>query len=290
MYISFLLNRVVNWLERRRLVNLLLAIAYSVFIILMHDSVAKFSGVFLHWLTLPVYNQVVKCIFSILISSQCTFLGWQLTIYREQWKLKLFYLLCTVAFILIHFRTMFEMNIEIIHIYEYPILCFLFFPFTRRFGAAVLFTLPIMLIDEWHQYMVLYVNYVQYFELNDVMIDIYGCGLATTTLFICHVKACETLNPLWKRSEFVLLACMLVALFITIKTCYFSIYPAGACSNTYMILDKLPNPEIFWQQFPHRDVIYHVSTPIEAVTIITLLCTFYFGLDNFREKKGWLIS
>jgi hypothetical protein len=286
VYISFVLNRIVNWLEQHRLVNVLLIIAYSVFIILMHNNVVHLSVFVMQNLTLPVYNTVVKIIFSAFAVLYCGLLAWQLNIYSNQRKAKIIYLVCTFAFIIFHFWAMFEMNIEIIHIYEYPLLCFLFYPFTRRFGASLLFTLPFMLIDEWRQYMILYPGYVEYLELNDVMTDVYGCGLAVVTMWICNVKTNPTCRPIWQRPEFIMLGLMVLAFFIALKTCFFCLYPEDACSNTYMVLDKLQDPGLFWRQYPNRDVIYHVSTPIEGVIIISLLCLFYFGIDSLARKKA----
>jgi hypothetical protein len=280
---SNFLQRSIYWLEKRRLINVLLVLAYSVFIFFMHNPVVLLSVWVMKLLTLPIYNKVVLVIFTLFIILFTTFLLTQLKKYPGNYPLKLLYLFASIAFIIIHFKLMFEMNIEIIHIYEYPLLAILIFPLTRRFGPAVLFALPVMLLDEWHQYMVLYPAYVEYLELNDVMIDIYGCGLAMATLMICGVARKEMINPFWKRPEFITLCLILFGFIIAVKTCFFCYYPADKCSNTYMVLNKLEEPEKFWRQFKNRPVIYHVSTPFESVVIITSLCLFYFGLDSFYK-------
>jgi len=199
-------------------------------------------------------------------------------------NLKIVYLLATLTLIVIHFRTMLEMNIEIIHIFEYPFLVLLLFPLTKRFGASVLFTVPFMLLDEWHQYVVLYPDYVNYFELNDVVMDINGCGLAMITLLICGVNGSEKVAPFWKRPEFISLCVALATIFIATKACLLAFYEADQCGNTVFVFNRIHETPTFWRQYPGRDVIYHVMQAVEGIMAITVLVLFYFGLDSFRKS------
>jgi hypothetical protein len=249
----------------------------------MHDPVVHLSVWVMNWLTLPVYNKTVIVIFALFLILFSVFLFGHLRDRRDNFGLKLVYLVVTLALIIIHFKTMFEMNIEIIHIFEFPFLAFLLFPLTRRFGATVLFTIPFMLLDEWHQYIVLYPSYVDYFEFNDVVMDTYGCGLAVTTLLIMGVKGSTEIKPFWRRPEFISLLGFMIAVVILIKVCFISVYDSGKCANTWLVLNRIPGEQSFWRQYPGRDVIYHVMQPIEAMIYIPLLAFFYFGLDSFRK-------
>jgi len=275
----------VTWLETHRTVNLLLILLYFVFIYFMHDPIVHLSIWVMNSMSLPVYNKVVKAISILLLILFTVFIGGQIKQYGNNLWLKIMYLLLTIGLIIAHFCTMFEMNIEVIHVFEYPFLTLLIFPLTKRFGAAVLFTIPFMLMDEWHQYIVLYPSYVDYFEFNDVMIDIYGCGLAMVALLVCGVRGQIPVKPIWKRAEFVSLAVALLALAIAIKTCFFSIYEPDKCSNTWLVLYRVHEPITFWRKFPGRDVVYHVMQPVEAFFAITGLALFYFGLDSFRKES-----
>ncbi|HWB64050.1 MAG TPA: hypothetical protein VG603_11105, partial [Chitinophagales bacterium] len=146
------LQKAVNWLEQHRIANAVIATGYFVFIYFMHPYVANLSVLVQHSLSLPVYNATVLVITLLLGLGGSAYLLAALKTKTPNRNLQLIYLFASIAFIIIHFRVMFEMNIEIIHIFEFSILSFLLFPFTRRFGAAVLFTVPFMLLDEWHQY------------------------------------------------------------------------------------------------------------------------------------------
>ena len=206
----------------------------------------------------------------------------QLKTYSENRLHKLVFLLLCLSFIILHFNIMFEMNIEIIHVFQYSILAFLLFPLTRRFGAAVCFAIPFMLVDEWNQYINLYPGFVQYFEFNDVILDINGCGLAMISLYLAGVRGEENMKPLWKRPEFILLFVGAIATAMALQTCFISLYAADKCNNTWLVLNIVPEAPAFWRKFPGRDVVYHIMQPLEAIISIGVLATFYFGLDSFR--------
>lgn len=274
----------VNRLEKRRILNLLLVSGYFIFIFLMHVPCAKLSVFVEHHLTLPVYNKVVIAVSLSLLPVYLLLIFRGIKKHTDNRAHKIIYLLLTLSFIILHFNIMFEMNIEIIHVFQYSILAFLIFPLTRRFGAAVCFAIPFMLVDEWNQYINLYPGFVQYFEFNDVILDINGCGLAMITLYIAGVKGAENMKPLWKRPEFILLVAELVVIAVLVQVCFVSLYAADKCPNTWLVLNIVPEAPAFWRKFPGRDVVYHIMQPLEAIISIAVLAVFYFGLDEFRKK------
>jgi hypothetical protein len=283
---SGFLQRCINWLAAHRSINLLLIFLYFIFIYYMHMQVVDLSVWVMNNLSLPVYNKVVVFVCILLLVLFVMLMIVQLKKYRDNLSLKITYLLIILAIIIIHFNTMFEMNIEIIHIFEYSILTLLIFPVTRRFGASILFTLPLMVLDEWHQYIVLYPRYIEYFEFNDVMMDMYGAGLAMVALMTCGARGGWPVQPLWKRAEFILLAVSLIAVAVAIHTCFIAQYESGKCANTWLVLNTIPGPVTFWRQFPGRDVIYHIMQPVEAIISIACLSVFYFGLDSLRKERA----
>lgn len=216
--LSNFFQRYVHWLAAHRIVNLVLISLYFVFLYYMHVPFAHLSVWVMNNMSLPVYNKVVLAISILLLVVFILFMIVQFKKYKSNRSLKLTYLSLTIGFIIMHYRIMFEMNIEIIHVFQYSILAFLIFPVTRRFGATVLFTVPFMLVDEWNQYINLYPGYVEAFEFNDIMIDMYGCGLAMMTLMINGVEGSWPIAPLWKRTEFIFLLAALIVVAATIHT------------------------------------------------------------------------
>lgn len=281
-----MLQQIIFWLQSRKLINLLLVFAYFVFIMFMHNHMVHFSM----WVEsklggIETYNLVVAVIFLTVLLLLSFFVLKNLTNDRKNKKLKIFYLVSTVALIIIHSRFMFDSNIEIIHSFEFTILAFLIFPLTKRFGAAILFTLPFMLFDEWYQYIILYPGWNDYFDLNDILMDTYGCGLTMIVIMIFGIKGSENIKPFWQRSEFISLACLVVAVLLAIKMCFIATYANEACNNTWLVMNERITPEPFLRAHPTHHISYHVMKPLEGLTAIVTLHLFYFGLDSFSSHK-----
>ena len=236
-------------------------------------------------LSLEVYNIVVAVVFLLLISMLIFFLQKKLRQKSEDRSLQLAYLFITITAILIHSRFMFDSNIEVIHSFEYSFLVLLIFPFTRRFGAAILFTLPFMLFDEWYQCTVLY-PFLDYFDLNDIMMDTYGCGLTMIVLMILGVKGNANVKPLWQRTEFISLVISVVVVLIAVKLCFIACYANEVCSNTLVVMNKRMVSEPFFRLHPTHHLWFHVMKPAEAFICIPLLHLFYMGLDSLRKHSS----
>lgn len=279
------LHQITYWLQKRKAINLLLVFAYGAFVCFMHDPLVKVSVKIMNALSLPAYNQLVAAASGLLLLLLLVYSGHRLYHNRDRFAIKVFYLFATVALMLVHYRTMFEMNIEIVHSLEYTILAFLLYPLTGRYGAAILFAVPFMLLDEWLQYVVLYPTYVEQFEFNDLMMDIYGCAMMMLLLMISGVKLQKKLLPVWNRTELLVLGLAVAACFLAWQMCFISLYESQQCENTWLVLNRIKGEQTFWRQYPGRDVIYHVMQPVEAFFTIPALLVFYFGLDGIAPKK-----
>ena len=249
----------------------------------MHDHLVHLSIWVEKNLSLPVYNVVVAVVFLALLTILLVYVSKQFFKSKENRTLKLFYLLTTITLIIIHSRFMFDSNIEIIHSFEFTFLAFLIFPLSKRFGAAILFTLPFMLFDEWYQYIILYPQWNDYFDLNDIMMDTYGCGLTMITLIIVGVKGDENIKPFYKRPEFVSLACLAISILVAVKICFIVPYANEVCNNTWLVMNERITPEPFWRFHLTHKLWFHVMQPVEGFIAIVALHLFYFGLDSFRK-------
>lgn len=280
-----MIQSIIFWLQTRKAINLLLVFGYFIFILFMHDPLVHLSMWVEKILSLEVYNVVVAVVFLSLISILVFFLQKKFREKSEDRNLQIAYLLITITAILIHSRFMFDSNIEVIHSFEYIFLVFLIFPFTRRFGAAILFTLPFMLFDEWYQCTVLY-PFLDYFDLNDIMMDTYGCGLAMLVLMILGVKGNTNVKPFWQRTEFISLVTLLVVILIAVKFCFISCYANEVCGNTLLVMNKRIVSEPFFRLHPTHNLWFHVMKPAEAFICIPLLHLFYMGLDSLRKNSA----
>ncbi len=278
-----MLNTFIFWLQSRRLVNLLIVFAYFAFLVAMHGPMVNLSVWAERNLTIETYNILIAVIFLSLLVLVGSFVLRQLATNKQDQALKLFYLLATVLLFIAHSRFMFDSNIEAIHSLEFTLLAFLIFPLTKRFGAAIFFTLPFMLFDEWYQSMVLYPDWNDYIDLNDIMTDTYGCALTMLLLMIAGIKGSRNIKPLWQRPEFITLVLGVVAVLVAVKLCFIAPYASDTCSNTLLIMNNRLTPEPFFRAHPTHHISYHVMKPLEGLIAICSLHLFYFGLDSFRK-------
>lgn len=273
----------IFWLQSHRWANLLLVLLYFVFILAMHHPLVLLSIWVEHNLTIGLYNTVVATVFATLVVGMLYVVYRQAARHTNNRALGLFYIGCTLMLLFAHSRFMFDSNIEVIHALEFTLLAFLIFPITRRFGAAVLFTLPFMLLDEWYQYILLYPDWNDYLDLNDILTDTYGCGLTMAILMLCGVKGNQNVQPLYRRAEFIALAALVLFTVLATYNCMIAPYASDVCSNTLLVINERATAEPFWRLHPTHGNLFHVMKPAEGLVAITLLHLFYMGLDSFRK-------
>jgi hypothetical protein len=282
LYLSMLLQT-LSWLQKHRALNVLFVFIYGVALVFFHDFFVHLSVDAMNNLSLPVYNKVV------LIISICGGIaGFASLLYmllktKEDRNRKLFFLVFTSLLIVLHYMFLFEMNIEVIHVLEFTVLSVLLFPLLGSFGAAVAFTLPFIVVNEWYQYTVLYPGYIQYFEFNDIVIDLLGCGMAMIFLWIAGAKPKQAF-VFWIKPEIIFLMTVNLLFLVLLASCAVAFYPESKCDTTFLVLNQLPNPHLFWQTHVYG-AVYHVMKPLEGLVAVNLVCLFFTGMDFFSVKS-----
>ncbi len=281
-----LLNRIIDWLEQHRLINAGLVLLYTGFLLFLHGTFVKLSVDIMLALGRPLYNLIVGSVSIILGLAFIGFLIWQVQKHPHLRTSKLIYLFTTMTLMLIHYQFLFELNIEIIHSLQFAVLSFLLYPFTRRFGAAIIMGLPIMVLDEWYQYIILFPEEIIYFDFNDILMDIFGSALLMCGLWIGGIKREESKTPFWKRSELYVLGALVLIAFAGLWTCYFTRFEHTTCAHTLFVFSQLEDPTKFWQEHPTHGSIYHVMPPVEGIIVNTAVCLFYMGMDSINFPKS----
>lgn len=234
-------------------------------------------------LSLPVYNKIVL-VFSLCAGGAVfTSLLYMLFKTKQDRNRKLFFLVLASLLIALHYTFLFEMNIEVVHVVEFTVLSVLLFPLLGSFGASVAFTLPFIIVNEWYQYVVLYPGYIQYFEFNDIVIDLLGCGMAMIFLWVAGVKPEGNPAVFFKRAELILLLAINMLVVILLATCVFAFYPEGKCDTTFLVLNQLQNPHLFWQTHVYG-AVYHVMKPVEGLVAVNGVCLFFSIMDFVARK------
>ncbi|PSR03306.1 MAG: hypothetical protein BRD50_06045 [Bacteroidetes bacterium SW_11_45_7] len=279
-----LLNRIIDWLEQHRLINAGLVLLYTGFLLFLHGTFVKLSVDIMLALGRPLYNLIVGSVSIVLGLAFIGFLVWQVQRHPFLRTSKLIYFFITMTLMLIHYQFLFELNIEIIHSLQFAGLAFLLYPFTRRFGAAIIMGLPVMILDEWYQYMILFPENIIYFDFNDILMDVLGSALLLCGMWIGGVNTENQPGPFWQRSELYLLAGMILLTAIGLSTCHFARFAFATCDNTWFVFSQLDNPRQFWQEHPTHGSIYHVMPPVEGTIVNSIVCLFYMLIDTVEEK------
>lgn len=278
------MQRMFQWFAAHRFVNLLVVIGYVVFIVFAHEWFVNLSVEVMNDLSLPVYNRLVASI-TALIGGGLVLLV--VRAFRQKVKVEkvgLVFLIATLCGLVIHFFVFTEMNIEFIHAMEFGLLAMILLPLVRRFGAAIVVSLPVMLFDEWYQYIVLYPDYVDYFDFNDIVLDIFGAGL-----FLSLVKVFGWMDTtgrlIFKRPEFFLIWAVIILSSVLFVAAIVVNYPDQVSENTWLILNTIEEPYGFWRVHPLIGSTYHVLEPFQGLILVIGLCFGYLAMDPIRSEK-----
>jgi hypothetical protein len=275
-----LLNRLLLFLQKNRWLNLVLVLAYTVFILHGHDTFVQLSVVVMNKLSLQVYNDRVMQL--IMAAAAFFLLSTLYQLYRQplRWRTKLTFLFLCFGALGLHVALLFEMNIEIIHVAEFTVLVLLLFPFSRSIGASLVYALPIMIADELNQYLLLYPNYNKYFELSDIVLDLLGAGTFMLLLHIGGLSLQKDKRHCVKQPATVLLLSVLTMSILGLWTKLFVFTPSDLKAQTVFVFNRLEQPELFWQVHSFTGAKYHVLLPYEGIALVFLVCALLIAYEK----------
>jgi len=279
-----MIQKGVDWLEQHRATNVLIVVFYTGFLLFAHDVFVNFSVAVMNSMTLPTYQKVVAVG---LIVFTVGLVAMVVNVLRQRQLQPHFavFLVSIVVLLAVHFFVLTEMNIEFIHAIMYGILAALLFPLIGRFGAAAIVGLPVMLLDEWYQHVILFPQYTTLFEFNDVVLDLLGAGLFVSILGVLGIKSRTKFIPFWKRVEVWICVGFAISTASLIATCIVVPYSVDSCENTWLILNKLPEHTAFWYVHPTIGSTLHVLKPVEGIVVIFVLFIAFLGLDTEHLKS-----
>ena len=276
-----------------RLLSLVLGLLYSYYIIYWHEVYVDMAVRKLEDIGLAAFNTMVMKVVLGISGSLCLFIAWRLKWqYKHQRRPQnvlhglLIFTLLIGLWMTAHTLLLLEMNIELIHVPMYAILAFFIFFAFRHWTMIVLVALPIMLYDEWHQYIVLHAHYETYYSFNDVMCDVLGLAVGLLLLAILgfyperrHLHAME-LVYLSAISFSALYLAWLWHMGILIG------YKADELLHTRFVFNQLLNPTQLWQIHSYTYKEYMVLKPIMGVSVVLGSC-FAMCLAGlfFRERS-----
>lgn len=275
--------KAIEWLRQHRAINVVLVVFYFLFIVFMHHPLVLLSVHVEQLLGIGNYDATVALVFIALLGGVAWFIVRNMPEQIDKEGAAYLYGFSTLILMATHAQFMFDSNIEVIHALEFTLLVLLIFPLANRFSAAICFTLPFMLIDEWYQYILLYPDFNDYFDLNDILMDTYGCGLMMVLLMLLGVNSIANTPALWKRGEFrwllLLAGCIIAGVAFGIIAPYMN-------DTAWLVMNERSTAEPFWRFHIAHNRYYHVMAPAEGFAAIALLYLFYLGMDYRKSATA----
>jgi len=266
----------INWLKQRPLVNLILLLIYFLLVVLPHEQVGLLTVKIFGNLERSTYNLVITILASSLLLS-ATFIFFKRIINHPQKKLIGFYLITTTLLAVLCFKILFVINIEFVHFVQYAVFAILCFPLTLSYSQTLIWATLAGALDEAYQYFYLAPDRTNYYDFNDVIINLIGAAFGLIIIKIINpvYKKFDWKNFLWSPLLYSLvILSMLIG--IAFATNFLGLYPTDT-EASYLLVKKMPTQ--FWS-IEYPEIVYHILLPFEGLFIMMGLFLFYSGLEK----------
>lgn len=267
-------QRYTAYLSQRPVLNVCLVIIYYLLVVLPHEVI----GVWIAETLDKPFGRETYNLF-ILVLAISGFLGYLYFVWngtrnkKDKGKKTWLYLFVTLSLIIISLHTILVVNVEIIHFVQYALLALLLFPFFLNYQETLFWATVLGAIDEAYQYLVLAPQRTDYYDFNDVLIDMVGATLGLILLSAYEVANKITALNFYQRSSFKGLVFISFLIFLALGMGWMTIYPSMDGHIAYFPLIKTIN-EGFWT-FISPNVNFHIIHPLEWLILTTFLWLFY---------------
>ena len=174
---------------------------------------------------------------------------------------------------------------EAIHFPQYAILAYLFFLINRNYCKVLFWGLILAFIDESYQYF--YIDPTNYFDFNDIVLDLLGMvyGLLPFSAGVGKQIELRKNSLLLFTPEIVSLILIIAGLLFLSSFNILSVYP-----DENSLISLIRNTDDgFWTEIKHLNVAYHIIKPLEGVIILALFyfvfCCLLTFLNETNESK-----
>lgn len=271
------MSKFIKWLEVHRAINIILLLLYYLLVVLPHEEIGKIMANIFGHLPREKYNLIMLAIG--LVLTLLVLVSIYKKLLSHPYKTKLFiYLVITLILVVLCINILFVMNVEGIHFVQYACFAILCYPLFNNHTQTLVFATLAGALDEAYQYFYLAPQRTEYYDWNDVIINLIGAAIGLLIVIIIGVKLKNQVKPYLKSFSFYSLITLCITVIVLFITGVLTLYPDAALPNAFALVREIP--EGFWSYPPGPYVKYHVVTPLEGVIIITILFVFYFGLDK----------
>ena len=258
-----------RFLKRNRPVNIAILLLYYAVVVLPH----KWFGTFLNTevfsrMSRSQYNKTVLIIFVILL--MMIIIHFIKSIRTNPKKLILTStLLFSLLLAIIISKTLFVINIEMVHFPQYAILAILLLPLCGDMFQALIIATLAGGIDEAYQYFILAPDDTGYYDFNDVVTNLVGAAIGI--IYARAVGWAQIKSRQFIGSPAFYMLILITSILLLLRSLnILTIYPSAGGVVSLVVYQ----PPTFWSQLP-LGLVYHVLTPLEGTIIIILLWAVY---------------
>ena len=275
----------LHFLCERKVLNLVLGFIVYLLVTLPHELVGvTIAGIFKgvprsrYDLTILIFALVILFLFSIYLFSRIRKLE------EPQYPIA-FFTFCFWGMV-VSLNMLIIVNIEIIHFIQYALLAILIFPLSRSFFTTIVLVMFLGAIDEAYQYYFLSPERTNYYDFNDVILNLLGAAMGMiflrshagiNSILVDNVKS-------FRKSWIIYFS---ISLIITLLIWQRDLIQNGINALGFdldwadfgAVLIRIQTTS-FWTEIPPQ-ILYHVIQPMEGFVIITvLLFVFSFLYKN----------
>jgi len=279
--------RCIDFLSRHRTLNILIVLIVYLLVTLPHEFVGvTIAGIF-KGVPRSQYDFTILSIGIVIFLVVAVYLLLQLKKLKSIKIPMAFFIFCLICMVL-SLNILIIVNIEIIHFIQYALLSILIFPLVKSFfGTIVLITL-LGTIDEAYQYYFLSPDRTNYYDFNDVILNLLGGAMGMIFLrshlgissFLSNLK--KTHRYTWS-TYFAFVLCMIMLLWqksLVQKGIDLLGLPLDWEGYGAVLIRK---PTVsFWTEIPPK-ILYHVVQPLEGLCLVTILLFVFSFL--YKESE-----
>jgi len=274
--------RWIYWLSQHRLINLALIFIYYLLVVLPHEQVGLIVSKIFGELELSIYNLIITIVSTTLLCVIILFFYKKIKKNPNQ-KIIWFYLISTVLFAILCFKILFVVNIEFVHFVQYAVFAMLCFPLTLNYTHTLIWATLAGALDEAYQYFYLSPHRTEYYDFNDVIINLIGAAFGLIIIKIINpVYQSFSWKTYFQSHLFYCMVNLSLLIAIAFASNILGLYPTDTKAQ-YLLVKKMPTQ--FWSTV-YPEIVYHILLPLEGLLLMIGLFIFYSKLENVEIQKS----
>jgi len=260
-----MLDRTLDWLEANRWLNFFILFFFFFAIVLPHQEIGSAIGNIFRPYSRGAYNRIL------LFASLSIFLFYLVIIYRgakdSNNKIFLAYFVITCLLATVCYNMLFVMNVEAIHFIQYGLFTVICYPLVNNYSLTMMYAVLAGAVDEAYQFYYLAPERTDYYDFNDVIINLVGAAFGLLLIRSLQRKSYKYRGiSFFKSKHFILFVSG-----ILVKN-----YDPQNLKAQYWLIRK--PAQGFWNVIKVHDFKFHVVQPWEGLGIIAMLFFVYSGI------------